>query len=765
MNAVDPLAEAVRLAREAADLAKRAVGVGRPALAEPLDGPMLIALVDAYMAVFDAQDEADMPALENALTWAAALASRHPHDVPSRVRDLLDGGDVAEVLDDGLDIWLEHAAESLRHWRADGDAAALVHAEQMLRSCLSVCGDHRNRFAFASNLATVFRGHHARTSDPAWIASAVVLARAAVRDSPTDPREVAGLLTNLSIALLDAFDSSGDPELMAESVAASRRAAEVGGQASDDDRLLFAGNLVAVLLRSHEETEDPGALREAVDFAERLLTDIPETHPSFASLRSNLAVALARIAQDRSEPALAAHRALGLAVGAVRAEGNPVQRARYQANVCVVARNAFSVLGDAALLRSGIEHGRAALAVLGPGGAASAGLANNLATLLRDLAQSTGDLTALDEASDVLRDVLAVTPEGHPDLVLLHGAAAGVAFARYEYTGELAQARRGVELLRAVVGSVPAGHPLWKTVAADLSGLLHVLFLRTDEDTLLDASIALARAVLAGPVPPHAAASLHANLGATLQQRYLLHADPADLLAAVAEGEAALGLLPAGSLPPGHRHNLSNSLRYLAHATGDPAAWQRARDLSRAAVAAAPLGSPARAVYLMGLANALTEAPEANAQDRRDAAAALEQATSSPVAALTVRVRAARALAELHARGGRWPEAGAVLAQAVGLLRGLAPWHLARHDQERHLGRVTGLGPDAAAAALSDEQAARAVELLEDGRGVLFSYGLLDRAPEPGRGERRPWREAAPHARGVARRPAGRAVTTARARG
>lgn len=720
------------LAQAAAELTAQAVGMGRPALADPCDASTLVALAGANMRVFDAREEPDMPALESALTWAAALQLQHSQETPSWIAELLEDADPTEVLDDGLDIWLDQANGDLRRWRAEGDETALVHAELLLRCCLAACGPgHRNRFVYAGNLAIVLRAHHARSSDPAWIDAATRLARAAVQDGPRDPQHAAGLLTNLSITLLDAFDATGDTELMTEALQAARQAADMGGSLSTDDRVLVEGNLIAALLRYHEETDDVGALREAVERGEHLLSSMPAGHVSAASVRSNVAVGLAKLADELSEPDLA-RRSLALAVQAVQEESHPLQRVRFQANVCVVARIACSIFGDDSYLRLGIEHGRAALALIGPTAAASAGLACNLANLLRELAQRTGDLAYLDEASEVLRDVLAVIPDGHPDVPLLHGAAAGLAFARYEHTGELAYARRGVELLRAVVGLVPANRPLWKTIMADLSGLLHVLFLRTDDVSHLNASIDLAHAVLAVPTAPRTAANLRANLGATLQMRFLLRADLADLEAAVAEGEAALELLPAWAAPPGHRHNLSNSVRYLAHATGDPALWRRAVELSRTAVEASAPGSPQRATFLVGLANALAEAPGADASARQEAVAALEEAVAIQAAAPMVRVRAARSLADLYARDGRWSRAGAVLAEAVALLRQVAPWHLARHDQERHLARVAGLGPDAAAAELMYSSPARAVEVIEHARGVLFSYGITELEPDLG---------------------------------
>ena len=72
-----------------------------------------------------------------------------------------------------------------------------------------------------------------------------------------------------------------------------------------------------------------------------------------------------------------------------------------------------------------------------------------------------------------------------------------------------------------------------------------------------------------------------------------------------------------------------------------------------------------------------------------------------------------------------WAEAAEGFTQAVRLLGEVAPRWLARADQESQLAVLKGLGQDAAAACLEAGLPDRAVELLEQGRGVLFAQ-LLD---------------------------------------
>jgi hypothetical protein len=413
--------------------------------------------------------------------------------------------------------------------------------------------------------------------------------------------------------------------------------------------------------------------------------------------------------------------------------------------VCALAHTAFEMSGDVGLLLTGIEYGRAAHADLNGRGASAASVATNLANLLRDYAGRTGDTSAIEEAARVVLAAAAVTPAEHPDTVLLVIALATVHFARYEQTGELAQADRGVDLLRDAVRRCVPGHPVWKAALADLSGILHALYLRTSDGRHLDASIDSGREVLQARLSSRAEANARANLGASLQVRYLLRRDPADLVDAVSEGRAALALDADEVNRPAHRHNLGTSMRYLAGLTGDARLRQAACELSRAAVEATGTDEPARAVYLNGLAEALldtaagadaveADAVEADAVEadavEADAVRALDEAAATLAAAPAVRIRAARRLADVHARSGRWTETVSALATALAQLPYLVPRHLARNDQEYHLSRQSGLGSDAAAAALASGSPVRAMELLEAGRAVLFSQGLLDREPE-----------------------------------
>jgi hypothetical protein len=108
------------------------------------------------------------------------------------------------------------------------------------------------------------------------------------------------------------------------------------------------------------------------------------------------------------------------------------------------------------------------------------------------------------------------------------------------------------------------------------------------------------------------------------------------------------------------------------------------------------------------------------------------------VASPRVRAISGRGWGLAAAAGKRWEEAVAGFAAAVDLLGRVAPRSLARGDQEHVLEELGGLGSDAAACCLQAGLADRAVELFEQGRGVLLGQTLDTRTDLTVLGEQHP---------------------------
>ena len=131
-------------------------------------------------------------------------------------------------------------------------------------------------------------------------------------------------------------------------------------------------------------------------------------------------------------------------------------------------------------------------------------------------------------------------------------------------------------------------------------------------------------------------------------------------------------------------------------------------------------------MYLTNLGNALLRrfGHTETAADQQEAIRVLREAAAVETAPTYVRAQAAQRWGQAAADGEDWPSAAEGFSAAVRLLARVAPRSLARSDQEHWLGVFTGLGAQAAACCLRAGHADQAVELWEQGRGVLLSQAL-----------------------------------------
>jgi len=152
--------------------------------------------------------------------------------------------------------------------------------------------------------------------------------------------------------------------------------------------------------------------------------------------------------------------------------------------------------------------------------------------------------------------------------------------------------------------------------------------------------------------------------------------------------------------------------------------------VGREAVEVQPTGHPHRANALGLLGFALVERFERTgyAADQREATRVFAEAARTPTAAVMTRSLASREWARLAASAGEWASAAEGYRLAVGLLPHLAPGELRRDDQEHRLARFPGVASEAAACVLRrDGDAVEAMELLEQGRGVLLAQAMESR--------------------------------------
>jgi hypothetical protein len=367
-----------------------------------------------------------------------------------------------------------------------------------------------------------------------------------------------------------------------------------------------------------------------------------------------------------------------------------------------------------------------------PGHPDRAGRLSDLCGALLARFDRSGDLA---DASSAIRAGRAAVADARPDdrdraryLSNLGGALR----ARFERAGELADLN---EAIRAVRDAITAGdgHPERVTFVHNLGLLLHARFLRTKRLADLTEAIGAARAVAAvtrAGDPRYA--EYQCVLGVDLWQRFQESGNPADLNEAIEAGRAAVRAAAVGHPRRAlFLHDLCNMLLSRLFSAGGPtmsrADLREVITTAQAAVDATPAGHPNLVGYLFNLGTGLwaRSGVTGNPRDAAGAFAAWRQATRVQAGPAARRLSVARAWGQFAADRGMMPEAEAGLTAAVELLP-LQAWHgLRQHTRQNFLAGRAGLASDAAACAISARHPEHAVELLEQGRAVLWSQALL----------------------------------------
>ncbi|PWW24225.1 CHAT domain-containing protein [Geodermatophilus normandii] len=528
-----------------------------------------------------------------------------------------------------------------------------------------------------------------------------------------------------SASIREALDSRDDGALSA--AIEILRDAVAATPSEDPDRNRLLGPLASVLQAHYEASGDLSELDEAVETGEAAVAAAPVDSAERAGALINLGVALLWSYEHRGDldDLERAIRTGRQAVAVTRGDSTLQIQARSNLGGALLRR--FERRGDPADLDEAIEAHEAAVEA-SDDHPRRAGFLSNLGVVLRLRYEYRGELDDLNRAVDATEAAVTEAPAGHPDRPgsLMHLGAA--LWTRYLHLGHVTDLDRAIEAGEAAQAAFPAGVPDGTRSLTNLATLLHTRYMRLGRLEDLNRAIEAGEAALAAvadDVPDRG--TVLSNLGGSLSARHDRLGQLADLERAIAVGEAALTVIPADSPSrAGTLTNLGLALHRRFGRLGHHADLDRAIQLSEAAVAATPSQFPDRALYLCNLgADLLTRFQHTGAsEDRHRAAAALREAATSRTAPASTRANAGNLWGQAAVAGEDWAEAVEGYSAAIDLLSQVATRDLERPDQEFRLGPLAGLASRAAACCLQAGQVDRAVERLEQGRGVLLGHAL-----------------------------------------
>ncbi|MFF9644178.1 CHAT domain-containing protein [Kitasatospora aureofaciens] len=608
---------------------------------------------------------------------------------------------------------------------------------------------------------------------PALGRAVAAWAKLAAELQPGHPRRAAAVV-NYCCALVRSFEVQGGEESLDEAISLLRAELRVLEPERRLEKARTLGTLGWALLRKAEHCGDRALADEAVAVRRGACSCMDRRDAEYAQHLTDLGSALAsRAALTGSVADL--REAIDVHKGAVRRTGNAdAERATRWAGLGTASVSLFEWTGDAAALEAGVACHRKALAEVLSSEPLSL-FRSNLGVALGICYDRTGDVTVLEEAIACHRAALEAAPPGHFGRPRCLMSLATALQTRFEATGELAWLNEAIDVFRQAIATVDgaADHPQY---ARSLCGLAGALVLRYqhigDSDSLHEALWRFDEGLAATPVghpnrptrlssqsvaryhafqdkpsmygqitaPVREAIALvpatHAqrgfylsNLGAYLNTHYERSGDDTALTEALMLHEEAVATTPADHVERGKRiANWAVSLTLRAHQTKDVGDADRAVTVCTEALEAVRSANPQRAQCLQVLSEALTLRADltGNPGDRARALAAYQEAADDDQAPTLMRIRAAEQLGHTTARSGDAPAALRAFSQAVSLI-GQAAWSGLDHEaQAEILQHLAHLPEDAAALAIESGDLERAVELLEEGRGILLAQTLDD---------------------------------------
>jgi tetratricopeptide (TPR) repeat protein len=611
---------------------------------------------------------------------------------------------------------------------ADLDAAI-----EVLSAAVAPDSEHdpADRSVLCTNLGVALAARAGRLDIPEDLDRAIVIFREV--NATSLPRSPVNLC-NLGGALIDRFVLRGETDDIEAAIRVFQDACTLATDSLSADTADSAVlGLARALKHRYERRGSLDDLNTSIDLLHGRLGGLPDDHPSRIKYLTNLGILLeSRFGRLGTIPDLDLAIHLHKRAKTLAPVDHP-DRAHILNGLGTALRVRYRRLGVRSDLDEAIEHLSEAVVTATKGVKAFALL--NLGTALGSRFNRAGDIADLDAAVDAHRAASVLADRANSSM-MLSGLGQSL-LNRFQHLGDPDDLDAAIEAGSQAVTSTPADDPERPRYLSHLGNLFEARFDQLQRLSDADAAITHGReAVRATPDDHFERAGYLLCLGNILWKRYGVLEDNADLDAAVEVAQEALRLTPEDSAERGAVLNLlSGTLTrrfQRCHEKGD---IDEAIIAARTAVDSAPPGHRNLTIFLIALGNALHSrferfgAPEDSAQ----AMSVFERVVAEPLAAPSLRVRAARVGAGLLAEHEP-TRAAELLASAVRLLPEVAPRRLKRLYRQDQVGRFSFLASEAAALILSDssrpedERATRALQTLETGRGVLLSQTLETRS-------------------------------------
>ncbi|KIJ08545.1 hypothetical protein PAXINDRAFT_88722, partial [Paxillus involutus ATCC 200175] len=513
----------------------------------------------------------------------------------------------------------------LARFQQSGDRKDLEEAIQHNRDALVLRPPgHPDRGVSLNNLANMLWTRFSKSGDRKDLEEAIQHNRDALVLRPPGHPDRGVSLNNLANMLWTRFQQGGDREDLEEAIQYYQHALVLTPPGHRNHGVLL-NNFANMLWTRFQQGGDRKDLEEAIQHYQDVLVLVPLGHPHRASPLNNIANALLiRFEQggdgkDLEEAIQHYQDALVL-----RPHGHP-RRGMSLNGIANALWTQFKQGGVRKDLEEATQYYRDALILTPPGHPLRASSLNNIANVLLTQFEQGGDRKDLEEAIQHYQDALMLTPPGHP----LHASSlnniANVLWTRFQQGGDRQDLEEAIQYYRNTLILTPPGHPHCGMSLNNIASVLVTRFQQDGDRKDLEEAIQHHQDALALRPPGHPDRGMSLNnIAIVLRARFHQGGDRNDLEKAIQHNREALVLTP-----PGHPHrgmslyNLATVLVMQFEKGGDRKDLEEAIQHHQDALILRPPGHPDRGMLLNNIATALLTRFEQGG-DRKDLEQALQ---------------------------------------------------------------------------------------------------------------------------------------------
>ncbi|KAF7985618.1 hypothetical protein HWV62_3939 [Athelia sp. TMB] len=584
---------------------------------------------------------------------------------------------------------------------------------------------HPNRSSTLENLALALLSRFEQLGQTPDLEQSIAYQQDSLDLRPPGHPDRGSSLSSLAKALLSRFEQLGQIADLEQSITYQRDALDLRPP-GHPDRGSSLSSLAKAWLSRFEQLGQIADLEHSIIYQRDALDLRPPGHPDRGSSLSSLAKALlSRFEQlgqiaDLEQSIAYQQDALDL-----RLPGHP-DRGSSLSNLAIALRTQFDQLGQMEDLEQSITSERAALDLRPPGHPRRGSSLSSLAKALLSRFEQLGRIADLEQSITYQRDALDLRPPGHPDRGSSLSSLAKALLSRFEQLGQIADLEQSIAYQQDALDLRLPGHPDRGSSLSNLAIALRTQFDQLGQMEDLEQSITSERAALdlRPPGHPRRESSL-SSLAKALLSRFEQLGQIADLEQSITYQRDALDLRPPGHPDRGSSlSNLAIALLSRFEPLGQIADLEQSITYQRDALDLRPPGHPDRGSSLSSLAKALqTRFDQFGGRQNIDQAVELLlSGTKDSSATPKHRYDCACQLITLLKKHDR-----SLLLQAYEMAIGLLQLVLAAHPDIDLRLQALGthhmspfLAMSAAAYAIEQGHPEKAVELLEQGRAILW---------------------------------------------